>query len=297
MHVPDGYLDLNIAGLFLVLTLLVLGYSIYRLRGEKLTSLFGVLSAAIFAAQMLNWPIPGGTSAHFVGGALAGILLGPYAGCLAMAIVLTIQTLVFNDGGITAWGANVWNMAIVDVFIGYYVYRALSGFNRNLAAFIAGWLGITVAAIFAGIEIGFSSSFAYGLAVTVPVMGTWHAALGIIEGTITAGVVSYIATRRAELLEKKEVGKASFVLLAALIALSPVFAYLAESVGYSEPLENAAKILGLEENPIYEGLLPDYSIPGLDPYAGTLISGAVGVLIVLALAYAVRYARSNRKNA
>lgn len=296
MHIPDGYLDLSIAGTFFVLTIVVLSYSIYRLRGEKLTSLFGVLSAAIFAAQMLNWPIPGGTSAHFVGGALAGILLGPYAGALAMAIVVTIQTLVFNDGGITAWGANVWNMAIVNVFVGYYIYQLLSNKNRTFAAFLAGWLGITTAAIFAGLEIGLSTSFAYGLSITIPVMGVWHAILGIVEGIITAGVIGYLATRRADLLEKKEVGKASFAMIAVLIALSPVFAYLAEEVGYSEPMEKAAEMLELEENPIYEGLLPDYTIPGLDPYTGTLISGAIGVLIVLALAYAVKYARSSRKD-
>ncbi|MDI9642392.1 MAG: energy-coupling factor ABC transporter permease [Archaeoglobaceae archaeon] len=296
MHIPDGYLDLSIAGIFFILSFIVLGYSLYRLRSEKLTSLFGVLSAAIFAAQMLNWPIPGGTSAHFVGGSLAGILLGPYAGALAMAIVLTIQTLVFNDGGITAWGANVWNMAIVNVFLGYYLYQFLSKFNRNLGAFIAGWLGITVAAIFAGFEIGLSTSFAYGLSITIPVMGLWHAILGVIEGIITAGVVAYLATRRADLLEKKEVGRASFALIAVLIALSPIFAYFAEIVGYSEPLENAAEMLELEESPIYEGLLPDYTIPGLDPYIGTLISGAIGVMIVLMLAYAVRYARSSRKD-
>ncbi len=130
MHIPDGYLDLSIAGLFYILTLSVLGYSIYRLRGKKLTPLFGVLAAAIFAAQMLNWPIPGGTSAHFVGGALAGILLGPYAGSLAMAVVLTIQCLVFADGGVTALGANIWNMGIVDVFVGYYTYRLLERYSK-----------------------------------------------------------------------------------------------------------------------------------------------------------------------
>ncbi|MCS7143959.1 MAG: PDGLE domain-containing protein [Archaeoglobaceae archaeon] len=297
MHIPDGYLDLSVAGIFFVLTLTILGYSIYRLRGAMLTSLFGVVSAAIFAAQMLNWPIPGGTSAHFVGGSLAGILLGPYAGTLAMAIVVTIQTLVFNDGGITAWGANVWNMAIVNVFLGYYIYQIFSKKNKNLAAFLAGWLGITVAAIFAGFEIGLSTSFAYGLSITIPVMGVWHAILGIVEGVITAGVVGSLAIRRADLLEKKEVGKASFAIIAFMIALSPVFAYLAEVVNYSEPLENAAKMLELEENQIYEGLLPDYTIPGVDPYTGTLISGAIGVLIVLALAYLVNYARSSREDA
>lgn len=297
MHIPDGYLDLTIAGAFFILTILVISYSLLKLKQEQLTALFGIISAAIFAAQMLNWPIPGGTSAHFVGGSLAGIMLGPFAGCVSMTIVLTIQTLVFNDGGITAWGANVWNMAVVNVFIGYYIYRAFQKFNRVIAAFIAGWIGITTAAIFAALQLGLSTSFAYGLNVTIPVMGVWHAILGIVEGIITAGVVGYIATRRADLLEKKEVGKASLALIALMIAISPIFAYLAEEVGYSEPMENAAKILGLEETTINEGILPDYTIPGMDPMIGTLLSGAIGVLIVLLVSFGVKYARSYRKNA
>ncbi|MFN3383403.1 MAG: energy-coupling factor ABC transporter permease [Archaeoglobaceae archaeon] len=297
MHIPDGYLDLTIATTFFVLTIAVLGYSLLRLKKEKLTALFGIVSAAIFAAQMLNWPIPGGTSAHFVGGSLAGILLGPFAGCVSMAIVVTIQTLVFNDGGITAWGANVWNMAIVNVFVGYYVYKALQKFKKTFASFLAGWIGVTIAAIFVGIEVGLSTSFAYGLGVTVPVMGIWHAILGIVEGIITAGVVGYIATRRADLLEKKEVGKISYAVIGLMILLSPIFAYLAEKVDYSEPLENAAEILGLEEITINSGIFPDYTIPGLDPYIGTLLSGAIGVLIVFLLSFIVKYARSSRKNA
>lgn len=292
MHIPDGYLDLSIAGLFYILTIAVLGYSIYRLK--ELTPLFGIVAAAIFAAQMLNWPIPGGTSAHFVGGALAGILLGPYAGALAMAVVLTIQCLVFADGGITALSANIWNMAVVNVFVGYYTYKALERFNRAVAAFIAGWIGITVAAIFAGLEIGISSSFGYGLSVTVPVMGMWHAILGIIEGVITVGVVSYIASTRPDVLEQKAPDKLALGIIAVMILVSPLFAYTAELVGYSEPLENAAEIIGLEENPIYEGVLPDYSVPGLDPYVGTLIAGLVGTVIVLSLGYALsRYARTS----
>uniref|UniRef100_A0A7C3MAK5 Nickel transporter n=1 Tax=Archaeoglobus fulgidus TaxID=2234 RepID=A0A7C3MAK5_ARCFL len=294
MHIPDGYLDLSIAAVFYILSVAVLGYSIYRLRGQKITPLFGIVAAAIFAAQMLNWPIPGGTSAHFVGGALAGILLGPYAGALAMAVVLTIQCLVFADGGVTALGANIWNMAIVNVFAGYYVYRFIERFSKSAAAFIAGWLGITLAAIFAGIEIGISSAFGYELAITVPVMGIWHGILGIVEGVITAGVVGYIAAARPDVLEKKAApGKLSLGVIAVMIAVSPIFAYAAELVGYSEPLENAAEMLGLEENPIYEGLLPDYTVPGLDPYTGTLIAGAVGTAIVLALGIILaRYART-----
>lgn len=139
MHIPDGFIDLDIAAVFYVLTTVVIGFSLYRIRKEEVNiSLLGIVAAGIFAAQMLNWPIPGGTSAHLVAGALAGILLGPYAGSLAMASVLIIQCLIFADGGITALGANVWNMGVVDVFVGYYIYKALEGKNRYLAAFIAG---------------------------------------------------------------------------------------------------------------------------------------------------------------
>ncbi|MCX8171994.1 MAG: energy-coupling factor ABC transporter permease, partial [Archaeoglobaceae archaeon] len=137
--------------------------------------------------------------------------------------------------------------------------------------------------------------FPYSLEITIPVMGIGHALLGIIEGVITAGVVGYLLLRRPDLLERKEVGKTSLALVAILIALSPIFAYLSEAVNYSEPMENAARILGLEDNLVYHGLFPDYTVPETDPYIGSLISGVVGVLIVFAISYIIRYARSSRK--
>ncbi|MFN3805453.1 MAG: energy-coupling factor ABC transporter permease [Pyrobaculum sp.] len=289
MHIPDGYLDPVIAGVFFILAAVVLGLSLFRLREVKVTPLFGVLSAAIFVAQMLNWPIPGGTSAHFAGGALAGILLGPYAGVVAMSIVLTIQTLVFNDGGITAWGANVWNMAVVNVVVGYYLYGALERYSKTAAAFVAGWAGVTLAAIFVGLELGLSTAFAYGLAVTIPVMAIWHALLGVVEGVITAGAVGYIAGRRPEVLRQREVGRLPYVLLGVMIILAPVFAYLAEQVGYREPLGHVAEELGLREVALNPGLLPDYTEPGLDPYLGTFVSGVVGAAVVLLVALVIRH--------
>ena len=206
MHIPDGFLDLEIAAVFYVLLIVFVGYSAYKVRKELDESkipLMGIVAAAIFAAQMLNWPIPGGTSAHFVGGALAGILLGPFAGCLAMTSVLVVQGLVFGDGGITALGANAFNMAVVDVFVGYYTYRLIaSRFNISIAAMVAGWLGITLAALCAGFELGISHGFLYGLSVTIPVMGIWHALLGIVEGAVTSASVSYVASSRPDILER-----------------------------------------------------------------------------------------------
>jgi len=203
MHIPDGFLDLWICALMYVISAVVIGYSAVKLKGtleSKQVPLIGVVAAGIFAAQMLNWPIPGGTSAHLVGGAIAGILLGPYAGCLSMASVLTIQCLVFGDGGITSLGANIFNMGIVDVFVGYAVFRALRNFNQDVATFLAGWLGIWLAAIACGIEIGVSSIFKYEIGVTVPTMGIWHGILGIVEGIITMLVIRYIALRQPDII-------------------------------------------------------------------------------------------------
>jgi cobalt/nickel transport system permease protein len=199
-----------IAVLFYLLSAAVVGYSVYRVRGtldEKKIPLVGMVAAGIFAAQMLNWPIPGGTSAHLVGGAIAAILLGPYLGCLAMTSVLVIQCLLFGDGGITALGANVWNMAVVNVFVAHYLYVFLRDKGLHLASFVSGWLGITAAAIFAGIEVGLSSSFKYSIGVTVPTMGIWHGLLGLLEGVITAAVILYIAKNRPDILNEEVSGE------------------------------------------------------------------------------------------
>ena len=203
MHIPDGFLDLWMCALMYTISAAVIGYSARKLKGKldaPQVPLIGIVAAGIFAAQMLNWPIPGGTSAHFVGGAIAGILLGPYAGCLSMVSVLTIQCLVFGDGGITALGANIFNMAIVDVFVGYWIFKALREYNQDVSIFLAGWIGIWLGAIAAGVEIGFSSIFAYGLATTISVMGIWHGGLGIIEGVITMLAVRYVLVEKPDLV-------------------------------------------------------------------------------------------------
>ena len=198
MHIPDGFLDPLTAAATYAIMLAYTAFAFIKLRREESedkATLAAVLAAGIFAAQMLNWPIPGGTSLHFVGGALAGILLGPWLGYISLFLVLLVQCLVFHDGGITALGANVLNMAIIDVLVGYALYKAFPGKYKPVGAFLGGWLGITLAGVACGIEIGVSSQLPYGLAVTVPVMGVWHAILGVVEGVITAAVVTYLARR------------------------------------------------------------------------------------------------------
>jgi cobalt/nickel transport system permease protein len=209
MHIPDGYLDLWVAVLCVLLAGAALAYATWRadgdLTGER-APLVGIVAAGIFAAQMLNWPIPGGTSAHFVGGAFAAILLGPYLGALCVATVVTIQALVFGDGGLVVLGANVLNMAVVEVGVGYAVYRLLAGRGEFLAAFMAGWLGITAGALAAAVQLGASSAFAYELWTVVAIMGVGHLVLGLIGGAITAVVYRYVADARPDVLAARARG-------------------------------------------------------------------------------------------
>ena len=202
MHIPDGYVDLPLAILCIVLSAGALAVASRRVGGEVSDArapLLGVVAAGIFAAQMLNWPIPGGTSAHFVGGAFAAILLGPHLGALCVATVVTIQALVFGDGGLLVLGANVFNMAVVEVYVGYAVYRLVAPYGEFRAAFAAGWLGITAGALTAAVQLGLSSAFQYQLLTTVAIMGVGHLVLGLVEGAITAVVYRYLARARPDL--------------------------------------------------------------------------------------------------
>jgi len=204
MHIPDGYLDPTIALTTYLASIVYLAYAIHRCRvsvsSEKLSTI-PVLAAMIFVAQMLNWPIPGGTSLHFVGGALTGIVLGPWMGSIVIFIVLLVQCIIFHDGGITALGANTLNMAILAVASGYIIYKLLGKYSEGLASFIAGWISLTLAGLACGIELGISAGFIYGLSVTVPVMGGWHLVLGLIEGAITAMIIRYLKAKAPYLLE------------------------------------------------------------------------------------------------
>jgi cobalt/nickel transport system permease protein len=180
------------AGAFILLTGAVLGVAAMRVRDsltEYRIQLFAIVAAVVFAAQMLNWPIPGGTSAHFVGGAFAAIVLGPHLGALAVALVVAVQALVFGDGGALALGANIWNMALVQAYVGYAVYATLADRNELLAIVASGWIGITAAAASAGLQLGVSPGFTGEFLAVVAVMTGGHFILGIGEGILTlAGV-------------------------------------------------------------------------------------------------------------
>jgi len=167
---------------------------------------------------MFNIPIPGGTTGHAVGGVIVAILLGPWAASIAVSVALIVQALLFGDGGITALGANCFNMAVVIPFVGYYSYRLIAGSSeitasrRWVAGAIAGYLGINAAALLAGIEFGIQPLIAtaadgrplyapYSLAVALPAMALEHLLLfGLIEALVTALVIRYLQKADRELL-------------------------------------------------------------------------------------------------
>ncbi len=204
MHIPDGFLDLKTWSTLWGVSGVTVGYAIKKVEeaDEKKVPLMGVTAAFIFAAQMLNFPVMGGTSGHFVGGVLAAILLGPWAGVLVMTTVLVIQCFMFGDGGITTLGANIFNMGIIGSLVGYYIYTFLSRVMKHkgffVPAFIASWTATVLAASLCAIELSISKTVP--LSVSLPAMAGVHALIGIGEGGITLLVLSFIKKVRADLL-------------------------------------------------------------------------------------------------
>jgi cobalt/nickel transport system permease protein len=175
-----------------------------KVMDERHVPLLGVSGAFVFASQMLNFPIPGGTSGHFVGGALVGILLGPGAATIVLASVLLIQCFVFQDGGVTALGANVINMGLMGGMLGGLIGTVVRRKNPRLlpvAGFVAGWLACTLGALACSLEIILSFGESAPAGVIVAAMGGVHALIGIGEGAITAGALALLMRVRPDLLE------------------------------------------------------------------------------------------------
>lgn len=212
MHIPDGFLNVTTVATTYVVSAGGITYATREAEkklGEKHVPLMGVMAAFIFAAQMLNFPIAGGTSGHLLGAALAAILLGPWAGVLIMSCVLIVQSLVFQDGGLLALGANIFNMGIVACFISYYAYWAIgkiAGADRKatlVGGFIAAWLSVFAASSFCAIELAASGASPLGIAL--PAMAGIHALIGIVEGLITIAVLSFVLATRSDLLALQKV--------------------------------------------------------------------------------------------
>jgi cobalt/nickel transport system permease protein len=225
MHIPEGYLSPSTS---LVMLLLVLPFWAVGVRHMRRTMtarnvpLIALMAAFSFVIMMFNVPLPGGTTGHAVGAALAAIVLGPETATIAVSIALIIQALFFGDGGILAIGANCFNMAVVIPYLAVAVYKAISRSSpiasgrRVVGAAIGGWVGVTVAAFLAGVEFGIQPLLfkaadgtplyaPYPLAVSIPAMVIPHALIAsVVEGLLTALVVLYLQRSNAAVLEAAE---------------------------------------------------------------------------------------------
>jgi len=304
MHIPDGFLSVPVSLVCWVVSIAVIAVALRQTShtlGERQVPLMGVLAAAIFAGQMLNFSVTGGTSGHLLGAALATILLGPWPAVLVMTTVVSVQAILFQDGGLLALGANIFNMAVIGVFVSYAVYtllqRALGGKQWGLyvSGFAAAWLSIVIASLACALELALSGTSPANIAV--PAMAAIHAMIGLGEGLITVGALALIAAARPDLLnrEKKSTGSEKGMVLGgiaiavALAVLSPLASshpdgleWVAEQHGFIDAARDA----------VYR-IIPDYTMPGISNTAlATIAAGVMGVIIVFFVSYGIARAET-----
>ncbi|MBD2563107.1 MULTISPECIES: energy-coupling factor ABC transporter permease [Nostoc] len=298
MHIPDGFVSVPVAGATGLASVAALFIAFERSQqafGIRRAPILGLTTAFIFAAQMINFPVAGGTSGHLLGGTLAAIVLGsPWAGTLCIATVLIIQAVLFADGGITALGANILNMAVVGVWVGWVLTQTLQrlfGGSKGrlpLAAGIAAGVSVVVAAIACAIELALSGTAP--VAIVLPAMAGVHILIGIGEGIITGGVLTYLATARPDLLpgEQQEFRGWS-VPIVTIFLIAGVLSLFASA--WPDGLEKVAENTGFIDladkvRVIVPTPLADYGIEGLGPI-GTSIAGLVGATVCFAVAFGI----------
>lgn len=338
MHIPDGYLSPQtdaVLGMVSVLTAAGAAYKTARTVRAKYMPLLSIGAAFSFTIMMFNVPIPDGTTAHAVGGTLLAILLGPWAAMVGVSIALIIQAVFFGDGGILALGANIFNMGIVLPFASYFLYRIIAGSSnilskrRWIAAAVAGYVGLTAAALCAGIEFGIQPLLfhtangtplysPYGLNLAVPAMLFAHLTIaGPVEGIVSALVVRYLQRSNPDLLQLMSPSDETSVSvrwgrwiigLIVLALLSPL-GLLASGTAWGEwGGEEFQATLGFIptgmqrlSNFWHHTLLPDYGIVGFDhafwqQALGYLLSAFVGLLFIGLVALLFQYFRRSKED-
>jgi cobalt/nickel transport system permease protein len=326
MHIPDGYLS---PATSLVMFLLMLPFWTVGIRKIRQTAnarsvpVVALMAAFSLVIMMFNIPLPGGTTGHAIGASLAAIILGPEIATIAISIALVIQAFFFGDGGILALGANAFNMAVLVPYIGAAAYRLVARASplrsprRLVGAALGGWLGLTVGALFAGIEFGIQPLLfhtpdgtplyaPYPLAISIPAMVVPHALVAsVVEGLLTALVVAYLQRSNIGVLEASEkppsvvevlpqhslrwlwVGLIVLVVASPLGLLAPGTAWgewgSAElsRLGFRSIPEGLQKLSGLWGAP-----LAGYGLRSLgNASLGYLLSAVLGVIVVAILAW------------
>jgi cobalt/nickel transport system permease protein len=294
MHIPDGFLTIAVALFCWVITIVVVTVAIRKTNhalGQKQVPLMGIMAAFIFAAQMINFPVAGGTSGHLLGGALAAIMLGPWPAVLIMTSVIAVQGLLFQDGGLLVMGANILNMGILTAAVGYGVFRLAAHRGRGTrltVAAIAAWLSVMTAALATSLELWLSGTAR--LDIVVPAMLFVHTLIGIGEALITVATLAFIMQVRPDLLGSDSVsakGGVGWAVVGVLIALAVVVISPFASAN-PDGLMRVATDMGFiqtgQSAPF--SIIPHYTLPFLgNTSLSTILAGAIGVVVVLGIVY------------
>jgi cobalt/nickel transport system permease protein len=314
MHIPDNYLSPSTCAVMAAVMVPVWAVSIKKVKEEitkaKMPQL-GVGAALCFLMMMFNVPVPGGTTAHAVGGTLIAVLLGPYSACIAVSVALLVQALLFGDGGILSFGANCFNMAFVLPFLGYFIYkfvkdRTNSKKGEYIGMAVGSYFGIVVAALCAAIEFGLQPLLfkndagqalycPYPLSASIPAMVIPHMlVVGFIEAAFTVFIFSFVKKVSPDMVFEGEKKKSKTVLglVAALICLSPI-GLLATGTAWGEwgadeigSVVSGGSSLGFTPTGMtsginYSALLSDYSVSGLPEWVGYIISAVLGAAVLI----------------
>jgi cobalt/nickel transport system permease protein len=323
MHISDGILSPEVSVGAGLLAAGAVGYSLYRLNdtlADRTIPLTGMMASLIFAGQMINFPVGSGVSGHLIGGVLAAVVLGPWAGCLALTTVLLVQCFLFYDGGYSALGANVLNMGVVGSIGGYAIYASLSralgrGPGARVAAtVISAWLSVMAAAFLFCVEFrlshGASAGFDFGNVFAL--MVTFHSAIGVGEALISGAVIGFVLKQRPDLIYDPHTNTGSVAsmgrtLVAGCVCALAVAAFVAPFASdFPDGLEAAAE--GAHFDTLAAGagplMLGGYEIPS--PVEGwsesatwqkvsVSLAGILGTIVVLVIA--VLFGRARRPTA
>jgi cobalt/nickel transport system permease protein len=315
MHIPDNYLSPLTCAALGAAMVPVWSASLRQVRNlpNARLPMLGIGAAFSFLIMMVNVPVPGGTTAHAIGGTLLAVLLGPWAACIAVSVALLIQALLFGDGGVLAFGANCFNMAFVIPFLGYFVYTFCSRRVRTERARLA-WLGIAsylaiaMAALCAAMEFGLQPALArdaaglplycpYPLAVSVPAMLIPHLTIaGLAEAFFTVGVFAFIRRVSPGSVYEGARSRISWIygLLVGLVCMTPL-GLLADGSAWGEWSPDEIKAVAVGGHPLgfvpsgmvhgfrLHAALSDYSIPGVPEGVGYVLSAVIGgaVLVIV----------------
>ncbi|MBS0206542.1 MAG: energy-coupling factor ABC transporter permease [Planctomycetes bacterium] len=304
MHIRDGILGPEVCLVAGAISLGAIGYSLRRLRldlEDRAVPLTGMLAALVFAGQMVNFPLLGlPVSGHLLGGVLAAVMLGPWAGCLAIAMVLIVQALLFSDGGLLSLGANILNMGVVGAWGGYAVYATVRRLLGNgaaatvSAAVISAWLSVLAAATLFCIEFLCSShSAGFDSRGVLSLMVLYHAFIGVGEALITGAVLAFVLARRPDLIPTPQpagpirtVGGFAATGLVAALAIAAILSPFKSE--FPDGLDAVSEQLGFatletERPPL---VLEDYAVPAPEvawwPGLSVSVAGILGTLVVFA---------------